>query len=246
MGRIKTNNFYKWLENPEIVKNITSELMLKIWILHNKERLGYKSIPNIYRNEVPDFICIKQNGTLERVEVELTSMDFIYHNHDIRMVDKIICIEDNRKYYYSDYDFEYMRDKIVEIGADMKLVIKNSRRRTLYDLIINNNNRKEQPRKALQGLLWHPSPQDYCFICGKEWETKSWNPTDRDVENHLDCLEEMKKEIENNDKMIKMKNNLKEYKSIGWALKRWDMAVKETKNDIRLYSGDEPDDTSSS
>jgi len=83
------------------------ELDFESWFRHNLlSQFGYtralKEWLGLKRSPYPDYWCVDERQfpiPVERVELELTSWGFLYHKHDPGKADKVICAEDNLRFY---------------------------------------------------------------------------------------------------------------------------------------------------
>ena len=75
-----------------------NETEFRKWFETNYSSLGYLKILKSNRTGVPDFVMKKKDGTTERVELELYSIDFINHKHNSEDVDKIVCLFSKERY----------------------------------------------------------------------------------------------------------------------------------------------------
>jgi len=78
------------------VIKIRNESDLRNWFKKNYEKLGFSKIIKSNSKCYPDFI-MEENGKQIRVELELKSSNFNYHNHPIKDVDKVVCAMEDIK-----------------------------------------------------------------------------------------------------------------------------------------------------
>lgn len=71
---------------------VKSELEMKRWFEANFKKLGYDQIIKRDGGTFPDFKMLK-NGKEIGVELETKSSHFVLHNHDVKKVDEIVCID---------------------------------------------------------------------------------------------------------------------------------------------------------
>jgi hypothetical protein len=69
---------------------IRNESDLRNWFKENYEKLGFSKILKSNAKCCPDFV-MEENGKPIKVELELKSSNFNYHNHSIKDVDKVVC-----------------------------------------------------------------------------------------------------------------------------------------------------------
>jgi len=73
---------------------INNESDFKAWFEKNYKKLGYSKIIKNDSGKFPDFIMQRDNKEI-KVELETRSSHFINHNHSIKDVDEIVCIEND-------------------------------------------------------------------------------------------------------------------------------------------------------
>lgn len=71
---------------------VYNESEFKEWFERNYKKLGYSKIIRNDMGKFPDFIMLKGNKQV-KVELETKSSHFLNHNHSLKDVDEIICIE---------------------------------------------------------------------------------------------------------------------------------------------------------
>jgi len=74
-------------------KDLRREDILLNFIIHNKEKLGYKDV-YVWRTDHCDMIAIRKDGSVEKVELEISAGHFDHHHKPSprKKVDRIITI----------------------------------------------------------------------------------------------------------------------------------------------------------
>jgi len=75
---------------PGGVRRFLTETMLTNYILYHPEEFGYVKV---YLADEKDFdlVCVRINGSIERVEIERSADEFLAHRHNPENVDRVIC-----------------------------------------------------------------------------------------------------------------------------------------------------------
>jgi hypothetical protein len=88
------NDMFYVFNNAIPFKN---EKQFRIWFEKNYKWLGYTKIVKSLVNNTPDYIMQRDDGTPEKVELEIIDKHFIQHKHKPEDADIIICVYGNNK-----------------------------------------------------------------------------------------------------------------------------------------------------
>lgn len=146
-------------------KIIAVEKELATWFRKNLSQFGYiKALVDPSRGiypSYPDYWCIKEDGTIDRVELESLSYNFYLHGHDPADVDKVVCAENNCHLYGADTPPNLITlHWLVNGTQEARCLLK------INDILNKEGHHK---RKALfYTLTWRQPPGNpHCFHCGK-------------------------------------------------------------------------------